>query len=284
MLKEIQHTVLHPRKTGVYTSPEGRIAIVFALVMSLLTASLIFYTQDARAAQYSCYNPHCYGGWDWNGPTNPSYLNGSETQIYITTLMCPTNTCDGSIDNEMWLVDYACNYGRATCWVEAGYSTYLPNDLNDCILNSNVRCYFWAEERPDGTYAEHTPNGVRINSYDHYTKFSIVRSADYDSLWNVTITPLAGTDGPFSGQSHNNTIYPHDIQIGQELFGTGGASAPDAYFIGNRQLIKNSSWAYQHNRNGSPLNNPGPTTSYWYVYPDQDSTGGLFVTCTLSAC
>lgn len=96
-----------------------RLAVSLCALSAVLALETISHAPVARA--YSCINPHCYGEVDW-----PNYVPGTTTSIFIAQLNCNSSTsCDGFIDDEMWLVDQSSNTCKndsaKACWVEIGY-------------------------------------------------------------------------------------------------------------------------------------------------------------------
>lgn len=79
-------------------------------------------------------------------------------------------------------------------------------------------------------------------------------------------------------------MIPDDIEIGQELGGTGGASGGAARFVYN-QWIDTNGYSHYQTADGS-ISNQYPVSVSWNVYPHQSSTGGsLYVSscCTGSS-
>jgi len=114
----------------------------------------------------------------------------------------------------MWLND---TYNHA--WVETGYITYPT-------VFGAAEDYFWADWRPQDTQInQHDLGGVPSRDYGQNPTFTIHQSSS--SSYHVTI---ASPNFSYSGYSTNNYMAPSQLQMGQELAGTSGASAGNARF------------------------------------------------------
>ena len=117
----------------------------------------------------------------------------------------------------MWLVQP----GSTQYWVEAGYATYSS-------AFSHTVQYFWADQRPSGGYNEHPLSSVASGDYGFPTYFNIL----YVGSNQYRVSIQGYTSGSHQYYSTNNTMQPTLIQMGQELAGSGSASAPYAAFFG----------------------------------------------------
>lgn len=266
-------------KVGIDKFWEERILLAAVLMLASF-ASLAFDSQVAKASPYSSYNcaAHCYGIITWTNNGNFTPVNGAQTTISVVGIACPPPSCSYSnvdfIDNEMWVIDrthQASNcpkYGK--CWVEGGYIAY-PNSSS-----SYTEDYFWADYRPF------------VDSDLHFHDLGVVPSGDYGFYVVIYIYRVSSTSfrvhiysvtKDFSNQySTSNQMTPDDIEIGQELQGTHGASSGSANFVANQYVSTRDNNLHYQTNNGSPGTNPGPITSYWVVPPSQSSTGGDFLT------
>jgi len=158
---------------------------------------------------------------DWFGPQG-SHLGGGETDEVIQPVNC-YECAGGFLNNEIWVVDntssqkqYCTGTNVRACWVEAGYQG--GSDGCGGIGFYGFECYFWSDSRPNGGYFNHF-NALPSDNYNHHTRFKIKWIGN--GSWDVSVNPLASSDGYWDSTSTNNTIYPQDEQIGQELSGSG---------------------------------------------------------------
>jgi hypothetical protein len=217
---------------------------------------------------YSCAGD-CHAINDWQNGT----INGSATQISVVHLTCSPTYCSsgGFVDNEMWLQKLTSpnnppGYQCPCYWVEAGYSTYS----NDHLTRVD---YFWADKRPIYGYVEHDLASVPSGDYGNYASVYINRSSS--SSFEVTINSPGYY---FDGSSTNNSMSPNDINIGQELYGTNGALAPNADLIDNAYIDTSNNFYYQTTMGNRTED--GPPYAWWAIYPTppNSSTGGDLVT------
>lgn len=273
---------MNPQNTFSGRRPSGERNVCLVLLAFFLTVGsfvALSGTADAQPA-YSC-NGHCYAGIDWPNP-----VNGAETNISIVFITC--GNCGGFVTNEMWVIG---NYGNHACpipntpnvylcWIEAGYSTWgVPNAhfSNSCIgPNGIANCYFWADNRPNGGYHEHPT--ANITQYGVYADFTIERNSTSSPTWDVYVN-----GGHYQSTSNNFPV--SDIQIGEELYGTGGANSPYTLWTYNRwRSTRDNSWNFQGN-SGSPIGPYNPPYGGWLHPPAGSSNGGgTFWACTTSNC
>ncbi len=249
--------------------------ILIALLLTLFVASAqpaLAHQALAPTLTYSCGNsgtssPHCYGTYWFPRITN----HGSSTTILMSKLTCNPTYCangKGFIDDEMWLCDdttgHSCDY-----WVEGGYWTNYAATGND---------YFWADKRPGSGLIVHDLGGVPADDFGGYTTLDI--TTDGPDTWQIQFYTY--TQGDPSGYSTGNTMTANRPQIGQELAGTSGASAPNVLFEDNGYETTANHFVYQ--TNGSD-NYPyeffdltGPEHASWFVPPEDSSTGGILET------
>jgi hypothetical protein len=196
----------------------GKVMSFFTSI--LLTSSFLFtfhpllVSSPILRPQYNC-NDHCYG----IATTNISGIRGVEVDMDISRISC--NCYNPSfVDNEVWLEASGGLY-----WVEVGYSTYSPTSVK----------YFWADFRPGSVYHEHNPSGnIPSNDYGTTGYFQIYPSGT--NAWFV----LVDTQNTYwYGYSTSNTMSPSEIQMGQELAGTSGESAPYAAFTQRYYINQN---------------------------------------------
>jgi hypothetical protein len=254
-------------------SPQVRrlIPIAAALLLALLASQAISLLNPMIARAYSCGtgsgSGHCYGINFWS--MSPG-IRGAGTDILVVHLNC--SSCwsiseTGFVDNEIWLNDYN-NSGCSgnVCWVEAGYWTVSG------AFSTTVN-YFWADNRPGGGLNVHTLAQVPSADYSDYAEFYIWQNFGWSNKWEVDI------DSPnyyYSNYSTSNSMVADDINIGQELAGTSGASAPTAYFTDNWYYDSNLNFDYQSYEGAVTSNNPPHAA--WDTNPAYSLTGGVFKT------
>lgn len=249
-----------------WTSAEIRMALVVALALALVSASLVFQTHPARA--YDC-SSHCYGMNSWLGTTA-----GAVTDISVVPLQCPKASCwsvntgeTAFITNEAWLTDRATG---GNWWVEAGYHTYAQ-------ASGVTVDYFWADMRPLFYYALHDLGPVPQGDFGRTAEF-VISSVGGCSPYTVGIA--SPNYYMYGQQSTDNAMTPNDIDIGQELSGYGGPSAPRAYFTGSQWEDYNGNFNYQTLDGSLYYNNP-PYVGWSSGHkPSQSTTGGqLWTNC-----
>lgn len=221
---------------------------------------------SARIAQaYSCGNgtggtyPHCYAQYEWPGTTN-----GSITWIFITQLTCNSSCSNqsGWVDNETWLEQQ----NPGDYWVESGYMSYPPGPTSS-------DSYFWADNRPTYGYTWHDFGQVPSGDYQHNTTFELVK--DGSGTFEVYLSSYTKS---FYAYSTSNSMSANQIVIGQELAGTGGASAPTSYLSHNQWIDSNDHPHYQTNSNSDDLDSDNPPYASWFITPQNSTTGGSLQT------
>jgi hypothetical protein len=253
---------------GFLSSGDAK-AVVFVLLLSFALGAFGAFGQVAKAAParplYAC-TYHCYGYNDW--PGGP--INGSVTYIKIVQLSCSFTSCSNGpfIDNEMWLNDLTNPNGACPCFVEAGYTTIAGS-------HQTRYDYFWGDNRPTWGIFFHDLAQIPAGDYGNYTQFYINRSGS--SSFQVYV---ASANYNATQYSTSNSMTPGDINIGSELYGTAGASAPTAHFIYNI-WIDTSGVSHYQSVNGTLkyLNGPPPYRG-WTTPPIYSSSGGdLYTYC-----
>jgi hypothetical protein len=243
----------------------GVMVILTCLVSFFAVGSGSHFTAYAQAAHqaipnYSCgdaHTPpgHCYAYMDW-----PGGPQGEKVDITAQGIGCG-NACssNGEINTEMWDVD-----ATASNWVEIGLR--IGYDAGAPIA-------FWADSRPGGGYHIHYHNALGAGEFHHHITFYIYTSGA--NTWGVQ-KATAGVDGCSSSCSPNwtefstnNSMSPHDIQIGTELAGgPSGASEPVTDFTWNYWLNNQRQWIAQGFPNGGgtgvhQIPSSGPPFAGW---------------------
>lgn len=271
-----------------------------------------------QAAQYSCGH-RCYGTTTWS--TTAEYA-GASTDIQLAQFHCGL-ACTGnlgSIDNEMWLLDEnspACQQtAYQQCWVEAGY---LMNHT------SPYEVFFWYDQRPNQNPAwgivdqvGPAPSPVQA-SPTVFLKQSTVTATpppptatvppnDYGTSFHFMIikdsrlTPCSPSNAhtapsflifmyndttihPLGGVSNCNPMTAQYIRIGQELHGSGGATADPATFTHNlfsvQPLSSQNTTFFMYNvqtQKGPETVSDNPPMGSWDADPATTLDGGVFST------
>jgi hypothetical protein len=269
---------------------QERLIITLAVVALYVCGTFVFAAPEAHAqtaiphlptySGYNCKNSHCYAIALWHG----SPVTGSSVTINEGVITC--GTCDGFIDNEMWLADNNSNlcvfHGYPGCWVEAGYATFTKNNVTNpggkpsCVTNSAANCYFWADARPndhENPIPVHVVTNVPTSDYGGNSTFSISQLSS--SSWSVQISPASGNGNSYQGTSTANPMVPYDIQIGQELYGANGAGA-------NRTDFYDSEWensqSFHYQTGPGKVGVQNPLSGRWVSAPNSSNSGGDFCT------
>ncbi len=272
------------------TMPRRALTLVFA-VSTALIAGTLHRPPPAHASGYSCATTHCYGIIQWGGGTA-----GESTQILVTSL----SPGDGFVTNETWFNEEAgpgsgCpldgdpNYG---CWVETGVGI---GQLYDVYCNAD--CYFWADERPC--------NGCQNSFMLHFMGYAPTADMGQRTTFQVVVDPPCGGCGwsgdcpgnefgvtvtgssgdTFSGLSTANGMQPSNIQLGMELYGTGGAASSPSLYAYNQYFSTNGLHYYQTN-DGHVIAPDPPVQALWDYPPSSNRyPGGVWQTsCPSGGC
>jgi hypothetical protein len=225
-----------------------------------------------KAFAYAC-GSHCYGLNTWSSSTE---YYGAQTDISVVHLNCDTTTCapSGLINEEMWLVDQtSCvRQDDGLCWIETGYVDYY----------STNQTFFWADERPGQPFTFELMKNVSNSDYGNTDHFVIIKDkrvtpAGFEILvYNDSSTTL------LEGTSNDNAMMGKQIIIGQELFGSGGASAPKAIFTHNlfavQALGPGNAFVYNTQTIEGMVTSDNPPSGQWDTNPATSADGGQFST------
>lgn len=243
-------------------------ALIIALI--LLACNLIISQHDAQAASlntYSCLYPHCYGIEDW-----PGGMDGGHTSIKVAHI----SPGDEFVTNEMWIDDKQTSGGPY--WVEGGY-------LTNVNVDNGAELWFWADNRPGGGYnAHYATSPVTSGDYGNPVNVTIVRGSSNPNTHTFTVQ-VYGTSTGIAGSSTYNSMVPNDINIGEELYGSSGASASTALWAYNQYRPTGTyNFRYQHvlgHPGTNEVNNPPWSGWSQNVNPTNSSYGGNWYACTL---
>lgn len=252
---------------------------LFTLVVSLL---LPWIASANAAITYSCATPstgpHCYGISNWYsnlGSSSHNYTGFNHfTGAYTSPNIVQLTTGNGSIDEEVWLVDnntldgspnyHSCylhydftlhalyndsGVTNQTCWVETGY--YKANNVN-----SGNEVWFWGEVKPLDGYNPNTSPvtlpycaGAGVDALEpcafHIHYGATLQSGDYANHGDEEVYADPSTAHQWDVYGHsastqlldlssNNYMNPTEIQIGSELSGSQNANGPKVHFINNQ--------------------------------------------------
>jgi hypothetical protein len=248
-----------------------RISVALALAVMLNTVG------SEWAFGYSCPGSnHCYGANTWSRPTE--YF-GVYTDISVVHLNCDPTTCaqDGFISDEIWLIDMASCPGQPSgmCWIETGYIDFKSTD----------QTLFWTDQRPGQPFAFGLMANVPTGDYGNRDHFMIIKDGRTSLkpflifMYNDSLSTL------FEGTSNDNSMVGKRILIGQELQGTGGASAPQATFTRNifavQALGPEYVFWYNVQTKKGPVTSNNPPMGQWNIDPATSGgspEGGQFST------
>jgi hypothetical protein len=190
---------------------------------------------------YSCGNgsgSHCYGI-----VTLPAALNGEPNfRGFVTTVNAVSlNSGNGETNDEIWVVQQnnnACgNLGTGNqCWIEVGLSAGANS--GGCSLPSNETHIFWADNRPNQGFFCHDQGALQSQEFNQPVFLAIAIRPDEPNSYDVealTCTSVSGNGScprrAIIGKSSNNTMAADVIEMGMEVAGSSGATAPNTNFI-----------------------------------------------------
>lgn len=217
-----------PKHSGIgfwHTLAWPRRLLTLLLGLTLISIFTLTGLSIAEARPlYSCGNAssgtHCYA-LAYSGASGFYNAQGSTAKITVVQMQCSQcggnpGTTTGFISNEIWVFDGSSN------WIELGYRTRADT------LHSWEE-YFWADKRPvdcSGCINNHTMGNVPSGDYSQYATLTIKRTGS--TSFHVT---LSSPNASKSGDSTSNTMTVQIVEMGQELAGNAGASAPYARYI-----------------------------------------------------
>ncbi len=229
-------------------------------LIGLLTLMIAPAMPIQHALAYNCENPygHCYSINQWYSPTG--YYSAAKTSISISQLYSPGGSCP-HINVEEWLSDAQNGHDY---WVEAGLTS--GNDCVGAYCPIQV-CYFWEDERPGSTLIGHVMGAAQSNDYNNLATFQIANAGS--GTWSVNMWAPSQHD---SSSSTSNNMSPNNIQIGGEVEGTSGESAPYTSLTWNTYNT-GSGYSYFTSDGNSPADQ-APWSGGWGPAPSQTQGGG----------
>ncbi len=223
------------------------------LVLCLVTAGPARAAPSAPAV-YSC-SDKCYGDfpfYHWTG------VNGGEVTIDVVHVSCSGCGTLSYVNNTMWVGDdtTGCTNDGA-CWIEAGYGTFK---------DPNNPWYYWADMRPGLGYAEHPKEQVPSGDFGNAAQLLIRKSATNTYIISIT-SPYAS----ITGTSTANSMSGDRVQIGEELQGTTGASAPTARYFNNVYIDTSNNYYVENSTGGYSVVSDNPPYASWAIVPSGTS-------------
>ncbi len=189
----------------------------------------------------------------------------------VVSLSCSPSYCWDPgyfVLNDLWVQDTThhvsqCGAGGGVCWVEAGYISYNPTSTSSAVW------YVWADLRPNSTFFKHFI--AQVPSGDIGKSAAMNINYQGSNKWQVISSTPSGV---YYNYSTANTMTADDINIGQELYGTGGASAPTAHFTYNYWIDTSGAYHFQTGWSSSGIHVYNPPYGGWTTYPSPSGTGG----------
>jgi hypothetical protein len=268
--------------TLFFRNPPAARTAVRSVALAVMTVLL------ADCAGYSCGNStgsHCYGI-----ATLPAALNGEPNfRGFVTAVdAVPLNSGNGEINNEIWVVQQgnpACgSIANSQCWIEVGLSAGA--DAGGCSLPSNETHIFWADNRPNQGFFCHDQGALQPQEFNQPVFLAIAIRPPEPNSYDVEALTCTSTSGSGScprraiiGKSSNNAMAANLVEMGMELAGNSGASAPVTHFNGSIAPNPNVifGWTYV-NVDGSVITNT-PVKGGWSLTPSTNPGGSFFTSC-----
>jgi hypothetical protein len=202
-------------------------ALLLAAMLSLQGCGPSYTCTDASG--------HCYGVVQ----VSPPDLNGVTTSYNAVSL----NGGDGHINNEIWLVQQnnsSCSNFGNQCWVEIGILAATAGQGCQSGVNPVGIRIFWADNRPNQGYICHDMGQLQTQEIGQPVFALIGIHPGSPNTFDAELLTCTSETGNgncprrvFSGTSSNNTMVPTAWDIGLELEGTTGASAPQTQYFDN---------------------------------------------------
>jgi hypothetical protein len=252
---------LQRRKAKGLVADPNWLMIVIVSVMILLLASFIKNSSPVQAKSnvsttpaYACgdvSSNHCYGANRWMGP-----MYGASTEVGVVQL----HAGDGIMNNSLWVGNKT-----HTQWLEAGYAV---------ITSKNYEFWYFGYINNNGTYKEmDDPYGLVSGSAGDFASPATIYIKNVSgNVWNAAVYGSASRWLPDAVSLTN--FAPDAIDVGEELGGSSGASAPVTTFYYNEWRNASGNYVYQ-TATGTPTSE-NPPYANWTVFPSNSSTGGVW--------
>ena len=269
--------------------PRGRLAIamfagcnrnLMTTAVRLMAAAVI--TQflagcPGPGSTYSCGEfssavGHCYGIVTFNVI---DLGNGPDFQSFFTNVNAvPLNGGNYEISDEVWVAQRT---PTGNYWIEAGL------DGGGTPIETRV---FWAENRPNQGFFYHNMGALQPQEFNQPVFLAIAidpldpTSYYIEALTCETVSGPVGCQGrKLSGHSANNPMVAHEIEMGLELAGSNGASAPSTNFF--QTLVPDPTFPFPFKYldvNGS-VRVDAPVTAGWASTPTSGNGGSFLTSC-----
>jgi hypothetical protein len=209
-------------------------------------------------APYTCGDVtrgHCY-----SKAVIGDHLTGFRSTFTVVKDPRPGN---GFVTNEFWLS----NYSGTQAWIEIGYIQNTVEPLH----------YFWAVLDPDTTVFKRTRIAdVPPSELGERVTFDIHQTAP--GTFSLSV------DGPTTKFATSVTVnlwsgmYGGYVDMGMELAGTDGATAPVATFVRNTVYDSTLHPRYARASDGAGESIGKPPYGGWLQTPTESPDGGVFIT------
>jgi hypothetical protein len=241
---------------------------------------------------YSCIggdpgSRHCYGIVRFNVT---DLGNGPSFRAFITTVNAVAlRGGDGEINDEFWVKQIpAANCGGpnlpAVCWIEVGLSAGA--NYIGCRVPQNETHLFWADNRPNRGFFCHDMGAVQPQEFGQPVLLAIAIRPSEPNAYDVEALTCESSHGPvgcqgrqFVGISSDNTMAANVIDMGMELAGRTGASAPGTNFF--QTLVPDSSSVFGFkflDVDGRLILNE-PISAEWESRPTSGNGGSFRTSC-----
>jgi hypothetical protein len=225
---------------------------------------------------YSCGGAtggHCYGVVR----VRPAVPKGVSTSLTAVAM----NGGDGHVSDEMWLVqDNNPTCGGGQCWVEVGLRAGIG--CGGTVAGAEV---FWADNRPNNGFFCHDLGALQPQEIGQPTFLVIAIRPLSPNTFDIEALTCTSAAGPgacprriFLSNSGNNSMAANAWNIGLEVSGSSGASAPNTSFDHNLVTDPQSpiGWAFL-TTDGEALVS-APVGAGWTTRPSTSSSGGSWFT------
>lgn len=251
---------------------EAHIICIFTCVVVLIWLTGCNPGQPAPSG-YHCGTPccgHCYAIAIFSDGKPKAYpadqsseIFGYKTYINVTTGMA---SGDGFIDDEIWLKAF-----DGPGWIEAGYKT-----------DSLGQHYFWAEnDETTGIFVQHFLGPIPQADVDNYVWIEIFNDGvpyTTSPLFSIVILGNATNSPTFFRASTSNAMWSTgqdkfaEVNFGQELQGSSGALANNAFFIHNSWMDSTGVWRVRTADTEVQINKP--PYGGWIMTPSSTAQPG----------
>lgn len=170
--------------------------------MLLATGTVVFVPTRADAvAGCPNFGSHCYGiGRFGSGMGTPVYMNGVSTELSVDCLWVD-NTGTDFVNHEMWMSTNDNNPDpNNPTWVEEG--------MTDGTLWASPGqefgfIWFWADQRPGGSYNEHYIGPASTGTYTSASFYWVPNTGNWDLYNNGSYVGTSVNVGAWAGGSDN---------------------------------------------------------------------------------